>query len=193
MKKIFENSSEKIGIVAPKMESLIDVSTYYAWKLPRFSDNILLNFILLKKILGNPLAYKDDIFEHGICKVEVVPGSLFMIIAKTIQDINYFDEDTFLYGEEDILAFKLKEKGYVNYILNDMNYIHIHSVGIMKNITSVRKRLEILHQSKKIYNNKYLKVSKFSEVLFEITYLIGINNYCIAIYIKKIINSFRKK
>ena len=43
-----------------------------------------------------------------------------------LKDINFFDENTFLYFEEEIISEKLKEKNYKIGIITDEFYIHNH-------------------------------------------------------------------
>lgn len=64
--------------------------------------------------------------------VEVVWGSLFIISAEAYKAINGFDENTFLYHEENIISEQMKKNNYKEAILTTVKYIHVHAVSISK-------------------------------------------------------------
>ena len=178
IKAFMEQNREKTGMVSCKMICNSEIRTRYGWKLPKYSDCILENLILLKRILNlKKTSYPDSHFEMEICEVDVIPGSFFVISQETMDDVGMFDEDTFLYGEENIIAYKLKEKKYKNYILNRYEYIHNHSVSISKSIQSLGKKLDLAYEGRCIYLNKYLHIGFFQKILNGITYKIGKFNY----------------
>lgn len=186
MKKFYDENTEKVGIVSCHAINTSESKSHTAWKLPRFSDCILENLILIKSIFfPNVDNYSEDYFEGAISKVDVVLGAFFMIASEAMQDVEFFDEDTFLYGEENILAYKLKQKGYSNYLLNDYTYIHNHSVSISKNIKSIGKKFDMGYDSKCVYLDKYLNVGKIKKIINKITYEIGKATYLVA---RKIVN-----
>ena len=166
--KIIENelfASDKTAIVAPK----VDVG-YNSWHLPSFSMSLASLFLFLDKKYGN-LVYEIN---QKLNKVDVVAGSFFAIKSKVFNEIKGFDEETFLYYEENILGFKLKERGYNSYILGDIEYQHKHASTIKKNIKSKLKLLNIKSKSVLVYDRKYLKISLFQLMLFKLCYYISI-------------------
>ena len=52
-------------------------------------------------------------FEKPELKVEAVSGAFFVIKTKIFEKCNFFDENTFLFYEEDILASKIKKLEYI--------------------------------------------------------------------------------
>ncbi len=172
-------SNSKTGAVSCKMECKSKIRTRDAWILPDFWDCILENLILLKRILNlKRTSYKS--FEGKVSYVEVLPGSFFVMAAEVWENIDYFDEDTFLYGEENILAYKLKKEGYKTVLLNDCNYIHNHSVSISKSIKSIGKKLDMAYDGRCIYLDKYLKINRMQRLINVITYKVGKINYLLV-------------
>lgn len=163
---------DNVGIVAPIMKQHGE-GDIVAWKIAKWSDDIILTNGILKKLYGNPLLYKKQEINKEVNFVDVLPGSFFMISQKAIVDAEYFDEDTFLYCEERILAYKLKKLGYRNILLGDISYIHMHSISIDKNIKSNLKKYEILCDSRLIYQKKYLKINLFKELITKLIFKIG--------------------
>ena len=187
----FISDHDMVGAVTCKMKCLSGIDLPIAWRLPLFKDCILENLIILKRIIGETIRYNDKhLSSSRFCEVDAVPGSFFCISKKAIVDVGFFDENTFLYYEENILASKLKEKKYHNYIMTEDEYIHNHSVSINKSIKSIRQRLLIASRSRLYYCKNYLKIKKWQEILFNITAVVGIVDYLL---LKSIINRVNKK
>lgn len=164
------NNEPNLGIVAPIM---IDKSGQIsAWKLPTILDDIMSSTIVLSKIMDK--VKKKYKFDKKINYVDVISGSFFMIPSSVLQEIDYLDEDTFLYCEERILAYKLKEKGYKNIILSEVNFIHEHSTSINKSIDSKVNRMKIYKESKLVYHKKYTGISKIQYIFLNILLTLGI-------------------
>ncbi|MBN9900795.1 MULTISPECIES: glycosyltransferase [Bacillus cereus group] len=167
IKKVIEvgMSDSEIGLVAPTMINSNGKNAVPAWKLPTLKDDIVISFELGKRLMGDPLLYKEDL-SKDINEVDVLPGSLFGARADVLKKVDYFDEETFLYCEERILAYKLKRVGFKNILLGNETYIHDHSVTISKFVSDLKKQ-KILLESKNIYHRKYLNISKGKEMLFK--------------------------
>ena len=106
--------------------------------------------------------------------VDVVSGSFFIIKSDIFEEIKGFDERTFLYCEENILGYKLKEKGYYTLLDNSCYYDHFHSVTIKKVYKSKVKPFKIYYESLKVYNKYYLKLSKTQNIFFKIAYIFAL-------------------
>jgi GT2 family glycosyltransferase len=105
-----------------------------------------------------------------------------MIRSAVLKEINYFDEGTFLYYEENILGHILKDKGYESYILNDTHVTHNLSVSVDKSIKKIKK-FKILVKSLMYYEKKYNKRNIFSMSLLYILYFLSlIGAYIINIF-----------
>lgn len=177
-----------LGMITCRMHCTSGIPSPVAWRLPGYWDCILENLILLKTILKKikrsdrePLEYSPEYLAEGVCPVDCVPGSFFMISVEAYNAVGGFDEETFLYYEENIMSFKLKESSYVNYITCDASYIHRHSVSINKSLGSVKRKLEEACRSRKIYCRKYLKVNPGKMWWLKITFWIGLYDYMAAV------------
>lgn len=89
-----------------------------------------------KLLLENP-----SLLNSTEVEIELPSGSCFMIRKDLFRKIGWFDPNTFLYYEENILYRKLLEEGKKNYLLPDINCIHLggmttnkvaHSASYMK-------------------------------------------------------------
>lgn len=89
-----------------------------------------------KILLANP-----ELLNAPHVEIELPSGSCFMIRKNLFKEIGYFDPNTFLYYEENILYRKIKALGKQNYMLPEVSCIHLggettnkvsHSASYMK-------------------------------------------------------------
>lgn len=176
--------NDKAAQIAPIMTSPNGRKENTAWKLPTYFDNLQSIFIPIRKLRSKNYLKDIDSKEQKIKIVDVLSGDFFMIKSRIFQDVGFFDESTFLYGEEDILAFKIRNFGFMNMLLLTDTYIHLQEGTISKNITSQEKKFQYLFDSTRIYNNKYLKCNLLQRILY-------FTLWHVAKIIRKIINLFR--
>jgi GT2 family glycosyltransferase len=108
-----------------------------------------------------------------------------MIKKNDFQNLGMFDEDIFLFGEENILSLKLKKNNKKVFLLKNTKYKHIHSKSINKEV-SLNKKFSILRKSLFIYHTKYLNINLFNAYFFyffgriiSACFVLGQSNYCI--------------
>lgn len=153
-----------------------------AWKRPAYTDLILSNLLILRRIIGDRTNYGNEYLKsERFVKVDAIPGSLFIVKNEDLQRVEDLDEDTFLYEEENILSYRLYDIGKAIYLASNVTYHHNHSISINKSIPNVGKRLDIDFESRMIYADKYLKISKIKRMFLKLTYRIGKFNYLICL------------
>jgi len=129
----------------------------------------LLNLIYVHRFFRKKFVfYKDEYYQGKTSLVDVVSGCFFMMKSKTLEKIDYFDENTFLYYEENILAKKLHDRKLNLMVCNDIIIIHNHSVSIDKNLKKISK-LKIQKQSQYYFQTNYNNANLFCKFLLKIT------------------------
>ena len=128
---------ENISVVAP----IIKEHTGYncGWKVPTPWQDILLSLPGIYKKYQKKLVYPIEKIKNNITEVEAVSGSFFLIRGKDLEAVNYFDENIFLYYEENILSKKLQQINKKIVINGNAEVFHNHSITIDKVHTSVQK------------------------------------------------------
>jgi GT2 family glycosyltransferase len=154
------------------------VVSNFAWRVPKYKDILVGCFFsgykFVRSILKTGIYFNVVDFKNKEkLYVEAVPGCFFIIKDQVIKSIGYFDEDTFLFNEENILAFKLKKNNYKACIVPDAKIIHFNSISINRNIKSQIRKHKILFDSTEIYLRKYLKVNAYKSFIFTILFWIG--------------------
>ncbi len=165
---------EKVSVIAPCIKEPLGISR--GWKLPTFTSEVISNIPFVRRFEQNILSYKEEDYKKELTEVEVVKGCFFIIKRKVIEKIGLFDENTFLYYEEVILAKKLKEKGYRTFVDNHVEIVHALSKSIDKSAKRIQK-FKYLKQSQ-FYYEKYinhLNLFKLSILkIFASLYLLGL-------------------
>lgn len=164
-------NNKNIDIISPYIDERGKISR--GWKLPRYIDELLCNMNFFHKIGENNLKYKDDYYKDDLTKVDVVSGCFFMIRKESFEKIGYFDENTFLYYEENIIGKKLKDNNMNTYVDKRVNIIHNLSISVNKSFNSIKK-YKILKQSQKYYQKEYNKLNIFGMILLRFVYYISL-------------------
>jgi GT2 family glycosyltransferase len=166
------SSDKRIGIVAPKMITN-DKNNISAWKLPTMWDDIIMSFGILNKILKIPVKYENEIYlSNKFQYVDVVQGAFFLLRKEAIIKCGFFDEDTFLYGEERILAYKMKKNNFKVIFLPYISFYHYVSKSVNDTFSSLKK-YKLLQNSRLIYHKKYMTKNKYLIAIYSIIIKLG--------------------
>ena len=167
LKDLIDTLSEKNVIVAPNI--IEDNSLSRGWRIPTPSDDIKQNIIGYgQKYFNKRLRYDDLYYNKHLSKVETVSGCFFLITSKHLQDIDYFDENVFLYYEENIFGYKTKKLNKNIVINNDVDVVHDHAKTIDKNLKRINK-YKILKKSQIYFEKTYNKANIFELFLLKLT------------------------
>ena len=171
LKDLVKTFKKDIAIVGPTIKEPDGIVR--GWKLTSVKDDILLNIPLINRIYRNKkISYTDDYYKDEISYVDMVKGCFFCIDSIALEKVNYYDENTFLYYEENIMAKKLKVKGYKTVINNNIVIYHDHEATVNKNVNNVNK-YKITKDSFMYYEKNYNDASSFQ--LFILRVLNDIN------------------
>lgn len=116
--------------------------------------------------------------------VDVLNGALLMANMRTWESVGFFDPNTFLYFEEEILQFKAKKQGISSYIILDSDMSHKGQTSTDQKLSALKKQYNYevrVGKSRNYYFKQYLKASKI-ELLIINFYRIG---HFIGVLIKK--------
>lgn len=84
-----------------------------------------------KKLLNNYILY-GNVIDLEVLDIELPSGSCMLASNKTWKKIDFFDNNTFLYYEEDILYEKIKKNKLKNKILMNLQAIHLGGSTMVK-------------------------------------------------------------
>ena len=135
-----------------------------AWKMPALRDDLVDSLRVLKVFFKNRIQY--DFIDDKTYKVDCLPGSFFLAKKNVFYDIGLFDEKTFLYCEERILAWKAKELGLSNYLVRSFKIEHFVSKTISSQL-SMLKMMSYLTDSRVYFHRQYLKSNVLGILLLQ--------------------------
>ncbi len=166
-------SKKEIGVVAPTILERGNLNR--GWKQPTPLLECALNIPYFHKLFRKRFQNYPDNYYHGkTSEVDVVSGCFFLIKSKVMEEINFLDENVFLYYEENILSAKIKQLNKKIIIDNQTMIVHNHSVTINKNINRIKKyknQKRSQYYFEKNYNNAniieliLLKITSFLTML----------------------------
>ena len=179
LKGVFSIKDDAAGVTC-MMNCTSGIKLPVAWRIPTYRDCLMENLIILKRLLHYSNEYSSAKLGKVIVAAEAIPGSFFMVDTKRFLEVEGFDENTFLYYEENILGKRFKEKGYKQYLLTKYEYIHRHSVSINRTYEKVGQRLRMGYKGREYYCVTYLGINKLQKLLLRTTFEIGTFNYVVA-------------
>ena len=163
--------NKDVAVVAPRMFNKQGKPIRRSsWKIRTFWRDVVHSTRLLELIFYSVLRngeYSEEDYKKDELEVEAISGAFFVMKKSVLDEIGPFDEDTFLFYEEDILAIKLKEKGYKTISVNNDHFIHYESQSIGK-VYSYFNKIKRLYNSKIYYHKKYNNMKLGGSILFRV-------------------------
>lgn len=165
--------------IVPQIQYSIRVfDTFWLQFLSYF--NVARHYILLKRY-G---VYHYDKSEKEIIQIAVAPGSFLGIRMNAFPDSEVFDEGTFLYGEEDLLAMRCRQLGIKEGFLSNVVYEHRHiqysTTLSKKSIVPFKHALK----SKRYFQKKYIKLTFLQRFLISIAEKVSIAERYLILKVK---------
>jgi len=158
-KRYFIASSKIIGLDGKDQSPLREASFYEELTWPRHL------FPRIFKIIPFILPYK----KNQIITVPKIMGCCLLLKMNFLREINYFDENTFLYSEEPILSAQVKQKDGQIVFNPQIEAIHAHDRSQKGN--SSKRMLQFI-KSRKYYLHVYSDYNKFQLTMLNFSYLI---------------------
>ncbi|MCF6296296.1 MAG: glycosyltransferase family 2 protein [Flavobacteriaceae bacterium] len=157
----FSQEKENIGIVGCK---LIDGTGNF---LPESKRNVPTVKVASNKIFGNSKKYyANHLDQNETGKVDILVGAFMFIKHSVYSQVNGFDEDYFMYGEDIDLSYRVLNAGYDNYYFADTTIIHYKGESTLKN----KNYAKDFYNAMQIFYKKHFK----KNVLFDIFVWLGI-------------------
>lgn len=168
----FAEGHPDAALIGPK---ICDVTTGRFLDLP-MSRRVKLSTILLtkspvKRLIDRTPIYRKYFYRGDMpAVVYSVHGSAMMLRASALREIGLFDERTFIYWEEFIVAEKLKTRNLLTYVVPDARLWHKGSSSISR--IGVKKFMENV-KSEKYFFTTYLRLPRLSLWTIYLVRLIG--------------------
>ena len=184
------NLSQVSGVICDKDYR---VRTDFAWKQRRYSDLLQESLPMYNRISiatsSHDRRYKRELIENcKIMGVDVIPGCFFIFRHDAFEEIGYFSTDTFLYIEEDFIAYKMKQRNMKAAIATDVRIAHYGGTSTKKNIRNYWVKEAIVLKSKQKYLEVCLRCNRAQYVLFNACSYIGIVERIVFKFFRDLLN-----
>lgn len=159
------------------------------WDFTTYNKTLFHEFMRLKHREEDTTDY-GNLSNVSIRKVDVLSGALLAAKMSTWEEVNYFDGNTFLYGEEEILQYKAHQQGIESYVLLDIFYEHVGGGSTVDGGSSVKSDFlasKRTQTSRKYYFSEYLNVGRIKWAVLSVVWFL----YTIMSVIKRSINRRR--
>lgn len=194
MYKFLENNNEYAiascqAIFNQEWRGFID----YGWKYPT-NKNLFWAGTWLGKLFNHCVNIHyttNEILNNSFAtKVDVVSGCFFMARLHDLEKVNWLDERTFLYYEENILSKKLESINKKEAVILNQFVYHNHKVKD-DDLIDYKKRLfdrKCFHDSKMIYINYYSSLKGINLLLCRLCNNI---DFCLKNILYKLLSLFK--
>ena len=181
------NKEKNVALAGPK---LIDYKTGKYWQSPLKNRLNLLTYLLFstpiywmfyRTLLHNFFKVKEE----KPVKVYMVAGCAMFFRADILRDIGMFDENSFLYWEEFIIAEKLRERGLLTYFVPQS--IIRHKLGAATQKMDPAEKTIAKLQSEAYFQSNYLKMPWLQRFIIKTVEL------CIYFLLAVVSGSYRQK
>lgn len=161
---LFQREKEA-GLVSGVMQDGIGLQKT-AWKLHGFFLSLLASGPLSRRVFSSYLFYKKAYLKQKpYVEVDCLHGSCLCFSKESFEKSGGFDEDFFLYEEENVIAQRMKKVGFKVFLCTAVSYLHQDSGSTGKSIKSLVKREKIRQASERLYYSKYLSIGGVQKLL----------------------------
>jgi len=170
LKKLSSVSSKypNCGFIAPIMENQAGDEIKHIKKIPGYwkdlSESSFLSRWLFSKLLSKSIYYDRT---NPVEEVAMIPGSFIFFKYALFKQIGYFDETTFLYGEERILAMKCREYHLTSMICTGLAYRHCHGKTI-SSFHNTKSKMTLVLTSFLYFDKRYRKSGFVRHLVLEL-------------------------
>ena len=158
------DKKNELGLISMRIKDPKGNEEKSAWHFKHFLEYVLFNIWIYKHFTYKNGVYKN--FKDDFQYVDIVRGSFMIFKMQALMDAGYFDEGTFLYYEEEIIAFRLKKAGYKVGLLTDHFYIHNHISNGSENLWFIKRHLDA---SLRWFLINYYNIGKLKTKVFDIS------------------------
>lgn len=162
------DADDRLALIGPKIVGL-EGEQQGPYNKPTLFDQFWVPFFLPLFIIINKLTF-NQISKQLAVKNERYPyrvmGCFMLIKSDVMDEVGYFDENTFLYAEELILSEKLLDKGYKTGYYPEVSVKHVH--GFSTEDLGNRKKFNLNLHSDLYYFNKYRKYGSLKLLLVKL-------------------------
>ena len=162
----FAEKQRNLGMVSCR---LIDGKGSF---LPESKRNVPVVKVAFQKMLGNSSSYyANHLKEFETGKIDILVGAFMLMKRDVYDEVNGFDEDYFMYGEDIDLSYKVLKAKYDNFYFGDTTIIHFKGESTLKDKTYARR----FYEAMQIFYKKHFKKNLLFDALVRLGITVAYN------------------
>ena len=155
----FAENQKNLGIVGCQ---LIDGRGKF---LPESKRHIPTPKVALQKLIGNSKTYYNtSLKRNDVGKTNILVGAFMLLKQSVYNEVNGFDEDYFMYGEDVDLSYKVLKAGYDNYYYGETSVIHYKGESTLRDKVYAQR----FYGAMEIFYKKHFKKNVLISTLVKI-------------------------
>lgn len=176
----FLDKNSDVGAVCPmELTKEKEYARDFAWKLPTYWDyvkSVLPVYTKLNQHKTNFLWWYDveKAVKQDVFYADVIISCFIMVRRASYEEVGGFYERTFLYNEENIIAYRFHERGIKLAVLMKHPIVHLGCSSMNKVSNNWEWKTKIMFDSSYIYLEDCLEVSKFALWFYTMAYKFGV-------------------
>lgn len=176
LKNVLEKNKDILCVSGINITNKTFNFNYSYWNLENIIQNSISNLSLLRNIKFRLKNTNQYVSNSNLIYVDVISGCFFMVKLDEFVKIDCFDENTFLYFEENIISKKAKSIGKKIAISLNVVYYHNHECKTSDLDSITKKRNDYRHycKSQTYYCRTYCD-DKINIILLYLTQFIHYN------------------
>jgi len=148
----FASPKDNPGIIGCKF---IDGTGHF---LPESKRNIPTVKVATNKIFGNSNKYyANHLNQDETGKVDILVGAFMFVKRNVYNQVNGFDEDYFMYGEDIDLSYRILNAGFNNFYFSQTTVIHYKGESTLNDINYAKR----FYNAMQIFYKKHFKSNMF--------------------------------
>lgn len=179
MRDFLDNNFTVGGVCPMELTKEREYARDFAWKLPTYwttVKSVLPVYTKLNQHKKNFLWWYDvrEAVKTDVFYADVIISCFIMLRRSSYEEIGGFYEKTFLYNEENFIAYKFHEKGIKMAVLMKHPIIHLGCTSMNKSNSNWEWKTKIMFDSSYIYLKDCLKSSSFALWFYSLAYKFGV-------------------
>ena len=136
---------------------------YFPTPLTEFREGMMVN--LLTRLLS-----PQDQSQHGPVEVAWLVGACMMFRREVLSELNGFDEQYFMYGEDIDLCYRLHKSGYKVCYLRDIEMFHYHGASSGK---KAKRYFSTIMQRESVYRFMKTNYDVYNAIIYRLLWIIS--------------------
>lgn len=179
MINFLDNNPDVGGVCPMELTKEKEYARDFAWKLPTYWTTLKSMLPIYTKLNQKRKDFLwfydvDEAVKQEAFYADVLISCFIMLRRTCFDEIGGFYERTFLYNEENFIAYQFRQKGYKMAVMMKHPIVHLGCTSMNKSNSNWEWKTKILFDSSYIYLEDMLKVSKPALWFYKVAYKFGI-------------------